>query len=43
MREEIIAKIKAVREQLADTSDREERRILLEQLCVLYAWLQAAH
>lgn len=43
MREKIIAKIKAVREQLTDTRDHEERRVLLEQLCILYAQLASAH
>ena len=37
---EILAQIRAVRAQLAE-ADREERKALLEQLCILYARLQA--
>lgn len=40
-REELIAKIRIIREQLAE-ADKEDRRILLEQLCVLYARLATA-
>ena len=38
--EKIRAEIRAVRQALED-ADREERKALLEQLCVLYARLQA--
>lgn len=40
-REDLIAKIRNIRQQLQD-ADKEERRILLEELCVLYARLATA-
>ena len=39
-REEIINRIRKVRKALEE-ADKEERKALLEQLCVLYAWLAA--
>lgn len=39
-REMIITRIREVRAQLAE-AEKEERKALLEQLCVLYAWLAA--
>lgn len=37
-RETILARIREVRKELAEAG-HEERKALLEELCVLYAWL----
>ncbi len=42
LRDKIISQIKNVRKQLAETTDCEERKAILEELCILYARLQAA-
>lgn len=41
MREKILAQIRAVRAQLQEANDHEERKALMEWLCILYAQLQA--
>lgn len=40
-RDKLLAQIKVVRKQLQE-ADKEERKVLLEELCVLYARLATA-